>query len=55
MLAEAVKKHWSEHNTFMTFAPDHGTHREWYGLGQHGKNIPEDMNLTHLYGVNVKK
>lgn len=54
-LAEAVKKHWAEYNTFMTFAPDHGTHREWYGLGQHGKNIPKDMNLTHLYGVNVKK
>lgn len=54
-LAKAVETHWSEYDTFMTFAPDHGTHREWYGLGQHGRNIPKDMNITHLYGVIPKK
>lgn len=51
LLAEAVKKYWQNHNTLIGYAPDHGTHREWYLLGQHGKNIPRDMNITHFYGV----
>ena len=50
-LARQVEKYWTKHNTLLGYAPDHGTHREWYLLGQHGKNIPEDMNINHYYGV----
>lgn len=51
LLAEAVKANWKNHDSLIGYAPDHGTHREWYLLGQHGKNIPSDMNITHFYGV----
>lgn len=54
LLGEAVKTYWQNHNTLIGYAPDHGTHREWYLLGQHGKNIPKDMNITHFYGVITK-
>ncbi|MDE6758114.1 MAG: alkaline phosphatase family protein [Clostridia bacterium] len=51
MLARQIEKHWTSHNTLLGYAPDHGTHREWYLLGNHGKNIPDDMNIFHYYGV----
>lgn len=54
LLGKAVKEYWKQHNTLLGYAPDHGTHREWYLLGQHGKNIPMDMNIKHFYGI-VKK
>lgn len=54
LLGKAVEENWKNHNTLIGYAPDHGTHREWYLLGQHGKNIPKDMNITHFYGV-IKK
>lgn len=54
-LATAVKENWKNHDTLVGFATDHGTHREWYGLGQHGKNIPKDMNITHLYDIFPKQ
>ncbi|MDE5549206.1 MAG: alkaline phosphatase family protein [Clostridia bacterium] len=50
-LAKQVEKNWTNHNTLIGYAPDHGTHREWYLLGNHGKNIPADMNIFHYYGV----
>lgn len=50
-LMSAVKSYWKKHDTFVAYATDHGVHREWYGLGMHGKNIPKDMNITHFYGV----
>lgn len=55
LLAQAVKENWKNHDTLIGYAPDHGTHREWYLLGQHGKNIPRDMNITHFYGVIPKQ
>ena len=50
-IAQAVKENMSGYNTLLGCGPDHGTHREWYLLGQHGKNIPKDMNIVHWYGV----
>lgn len=50
-LAKQVAKCWTNHNSLIGYAPDHGTHREWYLLGNHGKNIPPDMNIFHYYGV----
>lgn len=55
MLADQIRKYWTDHNTLLGYAPDHGTHREWYLLGNHGKNIPADMNIFHYYGVFPKK
>lgn len=55
LLANKVKECWTKHNTLLGYAPDHGTHREWYLLGNHGKNIPEDMNIFHFYGVIGKR
>ena len=51
ILGRAVTENWKSHNTLIGCATDHGTHREWYMLGQHCKNIPEDMNIKHFYGV----
>lgn len=50
-LYDAVKEHYAGETTFMAFSPDHGVHREWYGLGNHGKNITKDMNIYHYYLV----
>lgn len=50
-LYEAVSEAYKGQSTFLAFAPDHGVHREKYLLGNHGKNIPEDMNLSHFYTV----
>ncbi len=50
-LMHCVEKNWQNHDTFVSFSPDHGVHRTFYGLGQHGKNIPKDMNILHFYGV----
>ncbi len=54
LLAEQVKKHWSNQDSLIAYMPDHGVHREWYLLGQHGKNITQDMNIIHFYGVMPK-
>ena len=46
-----IKENWKNHNTFTAFSTDHGTHRTFFGLGMHGKNIPYDMNIVHFYGI----
>ena len=49
ILHEAVKKNWQGHRTALAFAPDHGCHR-WLGLlGTHGKDIPQDMHIDHIW------
>lgn len=48
-LHDAVKKHWTSHNTVLAFAPDHGCHKKLFGRGDHGKHTPEDMNIKHFY------
>lgn len=55
ILGRYVSECWKRHNTLLGCATDHGTHREWYLLGQHCKNIPEDMNIKHYYGVIPKE
>ena len=54
-IALCVKDNMKKYNTLLGCATDHGTHREWYLLGQHGKNIPKDMNIVHFYGVYKKQ
>ena len=49
-LIEAVRRYWTAHDTLYGFCPDHGVHRMLIGPGNHGKNIPKDMNISHLFG-----
>ena len=54
-LVAAVKEHWSVHDTLIGMCPDHGVHRMLIGTGNHGKNIPKDMNISHLFGFLPKQ
>lgn len=40
-----------DHTTLVGFATDHGVHTAENGRGSHGKEIPEDINITHFYDV----
>lgn len=51
-LAKCCESAWQEYNYSIMFTPDHGTHIDPdTGKGTHGKNIPEDMEVTHFYGL----
>ncbi len=50
-LAQAVRTHWTAHNTLIGFAPDHGCHEIDGGLGSHGLDMIEDLNILHFYGI----
>ena len=49
MFAEMIKTHWKKHNTLMGFAMDHGCHEIDGECGSHGLDMPEDLNIVHLY------
>ena len=48
-LSEMIKMHWKSHNTLVGFAMDHGCHEIDGGCGSHGLDMPEDINIVHLY------
>ena len=48
-ISELIKEHWQHHNTLVGFAMDHGCHEIDGGCGSHGLDMPEDLNITHLY------
>ncbi len=48
-ISELIKTHWQHHNTLVGFAMDHGCHEIDSGCGDHGLDMPEDLNITHLY------
>jgi len=50
---ESTKKVTAEkgHKTLIGYATDHGVHTNENGRGAHGKDIPEDINITHFYDV----
>ena len=50
-IAETIRTHWREHETLLGFAPDHGCHEIDGGLGSHGLDMPEDLNILHFYTV----
>lgn len=54
-LTDAVKVHWSNHDTLVVWATDHGIHTREDGYGDHGLYIEEDINVTHFYGAYPKK
>lgn len=47
---DAVSQYWSDYNSVVAFAPDHGCHKGYLPLGNHGINEPTDMNIMHFYG-----
>ena len=51
-MAEAAKLHWNAIGHVIAFTPDHGAHIDAStGKGDHGLDIPEDMNIFHCYGI----
>jgi transcriptional regulator with XRE-family HTH domain len=48
-ISELVRNHWKGHNTLLGFAMDHGCHEIDGGCGSHGLDMPEDINIVHLY------
>lgn len=49
LFSELIKTHWKEHNALVGFAMDHGCHEIDGGCGSHGLDMPEDLNIMHLY------
>jgi hypothetical protein len=51
-LGATAREAWASCNWAMAVAPDHGAHRdEPTGRGTHGADIPEDMDVSHFYGI----
>lgn len=52
---QAVLTSWSKYNFVVAFTPDHGAHfDEQINQGNHGEDIPEDMEIIHFYGFHPK-
>lgn len=49
IICNLIKTHWKHHNTLVGFAMDHGCHEIDGGCGSHGLDMPEDINIVHLY------
>ena len=50
-LRDAIETHWAGHRTLLGFCPDHGCHEIDGGLGSHGLEMIEDMNVIHMYAL----
>ena len=50
-IAKTIRAHWGGHETLLGFAPDHGCHEIDGGLGSHGLDMPEDLNILHFYTI----
>ena len=61
MLAEKTAKVWAKYDAFLAYVTDHGIHADLHsyggvlkdkdGHGMHYADIPEDMNVTHFFGI----
>jgi predicted AlkP superfamily pyrophosphatase or phosphodiesterase len=49
VISNLIKTYWMHHNTLIGFAMDHGCHEIDGGCGSHGLDMPEDINIVHLY------
>jgi predicted AlkP superfamily pyrophosphatase or phosphodiesterase len=54
LFADLISSHWTQHNTLLGFAMDHGCHAT-EGGGDHGLDTDEDLQVTHLYKVLKRK
>lgn len=48
-LNSLIRTQWKGHRTLMGFAMDHGCHEIDDNCGSHGLDMPEDLNIVHLY------
>jgi hypothetical protein len=49
-LRQATEGNWEGHNRALLFTPDHGAHYDAVkGKGDHGEDIPEDMDILHFW------
>ena len=55
MFAEMIAEHWKTHNTLTAFAMDHGCHTIDDNSGSHGLDMPENLNIVHLYKAYPRK
>lgn len=49
MLNTLIRNQWKEHDTLVGFGMDHGCHEIDGDCGSHGLDMPEDLNIVHLY------
>lgn len=49
ILSHLIRNNWKQHNTLLGFAMDHGCHEIDGDCGSHGLDMPEDLNIMHLY------
>lgn len=49
MFSELIQSHWTNHDTLLGFAMDHGCHEIDGNCGSHGLDMEEDLNIVHLY------
>lgn len=55
MFDSLIKENLSGHRWLLGFAMDHGAHEIDGGCGSHGLEMPEDLNILHLYKAYDKK
>ena len=46
---------WSDSDSLVVWATDHGVHTDWDGHGNHGEFREEDINVMHFYGAYPKR
>ena len=51
LFSAMIRRAWKSHNTLVGFAMDHGCHEIDGDCGSHGLDMPEDINIVHLYKV----
>ena len=51
-LCDKAKEVWTDKKYAIAFAPDHGCHRWFKFLGNHGDDIVQDMNIMHFWTLN---
>ncbi len=49
VFSDMIREHWKNHNTLIGFSMDHGCHEIDGGCGSHGLDMPEDLNIVHLF------
>ena len=55
-MTQAFDECWNGYNRMIAFTPDHGSHKNSStGKGDHGEDIPEDMELRHFYGFRCRQ
>ncbi|QOR33976.1 hypothetical protein IMX26_10775 [Clostridium sp. 'deep sea'] len=56
ILAQAFNKYWAKYNRVIAFTPDHGAHLDTIkNKGNHGTDMPEDLNVRHYWGLYKKQ